>query len=52
LLQLWHRGGGAGDEDHARDQVVGQFGRERLMRASPSVCPRLRGRARRAFHFL
>ena len=32
LLQLWHRRGGAGDEDHARDQVVGQLGRECLMR--------------------
>src|SRR5260370_1562748 len=46
LLQLWHRGGGAGDEDHARDQVVSQFGRERLMRQLVGVHVRFDQRGR------
>jgi len=41
LLQLWHRGGGAGDEHHSRDQVIGQFGRERAMRQLVGVHVRL-----------
>src|ERR1700724_589845 len=46
LLQLWHRGGGAGDEDHARNQVVGELSRERLMRQLVGVHVRFDQRGR------